>query len=156
MSTPEYLQAIGQFIWDFAALEWDVISTLVYLHNDDWQAANTIQPAGTIAKNFRKRIRTLENDLPTELAGRLRLMAAHYEEATVERNALLHGHPYGEAGGITQLGGEIKNGVYRRWSLQLLHDTRSKIVEFRRISGPTVQEARAWRATHFNRRPEDA
>jgi len=119
---PSYLQAIGQFVWNFALLEWDVVYIVVKLNNDEWTKTRLNSTSGDISKALARSIEEQAARLPTAYVIRLRAFAKHYEADILERNGLLHVHPYTASDGAQQLGGEDRKKVLREWTLERLRE----------------------------------
>jgi hypothetical protein len=130
---PFYLQAIGQFIWNFLLLEWQAVYIIVTLNNNDWTTARLEGTSGEIAKALNQSIEEKTTHLPSEYVDRLRSFARHYGADILERNGLAHAHPYtADSYGTQQLGGEDKNMILREWSLERLHETAERFAEHER------------------------
>jgi len=140
MPSNEYLQAIGQVVWYFALLEWNVAYLIVKLNGDDWSKAKLEETSATIAKSFERSIENAVSTLSPEFLVRFRSVAKLYRSDIGERNGLLHVHPYTAASGAQQLGGTDRLATMREWTLERLQSTASQIANHQRQANALLHE----------------
>jgi hypothetical protein len=140
MPPDEYLQAIGRLLWNFSLLEWDVVYLIVKLNGDDWSKAKLEETSATIAKSFERSLEDAVSTLPPEFLERLRSVAKLYKRDILERNGLLHAHPYTAATGAQQLGGTDRLATLREWSLERLQSTAFQIANHQRQANALLHE----------------
>ncbi len=114
---PEYLQALGQAVYNFTFLEGIVIWTIVKLSPDGFNSVPKGETALTIAKALTKAIANALPPLPNSLRLSLIKFDKSYRDAIPLRNKLLHAHPHTALDGAQQLGGE---GY--AWPIDTVHD----------------------------------
>jgi hypothetical protein len=102
---PDYLQAVGQALYNFTYLEWVVVWTIVKLSADGFQSVPKGKPAGHIARALIKAINATAPPLPKDLSVSLRRFHKEYLCAIKMRNKLIHAHPYTTDKGLQQLSG---------------------------------------------------
>lgn len=129
---PEYLQALGQAVYNFTYLEWVVVWTIVKLSADGFGSVPKGESASKIATALNKALSTTTPPLPAKLRTALFAFEKSYRKASSLRNKLFHAHPYTAAGGAQQLGG----GGFE-WPLEKVNDA-AKQFEDAAIEGNAI------------------
>lgn len=137
LANQDYINALGNFVWQFALLEWEAIYVTVTLNNDDWTKIPLKKSSNAI-----RNVLTNSIQLRPEFADRLSSFAKHYRAAILERNGLLHVHPYTAVDGSQQLGGVDREDVKREWTLTRLRDETKKLCDWGREGNILVRELR--------------
>ena len=66
MADELYLQTLGQVVWNFALLRWDVVYLIVRMNKDNWKSAHLDESSRQIAKAFRESTRFITDSRAEE------------------------------------------------------------------------------------------
>ena len=137
--SPEYMQALGEAVYNFSRLEWEVIYIEVRRNNDIWENVPLGRPSNELANALKRSIERATWHLSRELRTRLFALEQRYRQAFDERNRLLHGYPY-----VAEDGGRLW-GRERTWTLDSLRALAASFSEIEGIGNALHREVLASR-----------
>ncbi|WP_437980431.1 hypothetical protein [Sorangium sp. So ce117] len=117
-SDPAYITAIGQAFYNFTYLEWNIIWLVAKLKSGyfgEIETANPPKTAGTIRRDLASEAMA-SNKIDAPTRAKLVALAKRFDQATRQRNLLLHAHPFTDQDGNQLLGG-LSHGTRQTWTI---------------------------------------
>ncbi|MBO1903993.1 hypothetical protein KHP60_04500 [Microvirga sp. 3-52] len=116
-SDPEYIQALGQAVYSYCYLEWQVIWLVERLTGTFFEVDVHRMTGGKIGRAFKEAVDAAEGNVPDEVLQRLKRGSNLFWNAVELRQDLLHAHPFTADGGEQMLSRK-KEGRFDPWTIE--------------------------------------